>query len=101
MRLIDADALMKKIREVDFVADVDLMKITHDSMLTGFFHGSVQGIVDRLPTAYDPDKIVEQLEDKAELTYLNKMEERVGKKQTTGFALGIRAAIEIAKGGAV
>lgn len=53
MRLIDADALMKKIREVDFVADVDLMKITHDSMLTGFFHGSVQGIVDRLPTAQD------------------------------------------------
>lgn len=45
------------------------------------------------------DKIVEQLEDKAELTYLNKMEERVGKKQTTGFALGIRAAIEIVKGG--
>lgn len=61
MRLIDADVLMKKIREVDFVADVDLMKITHDSMLTGFFHGSVQGIVDRLPTAYDPDKILEQL----------------------------------------
>ena len=63
MKLIDADVLMKKIREVDFVADVDLMKITHDSMLTGFFHGSVQGIVDRLPTAYDPDKVVEQLEE--------------------------------------
>lgn len=61
MRLIDADVLMKKIREVDFVADVDLMKITHDSMLTGFFHGRVQGIVDRLPTAYDIDKVVEQL----------------------------------------
>lgn len=63
MKLIDADALMKKIREVDFVADVDLMKITHDSMLTGFFHGSVQGIVDRLPTACDLDKVVEQLEE--------------------------------------
>ena len=63
MKLIDADALMKKIREVDFVADVDLMKITHDSMLTGFFHGSVQGVVDRLPTAYDFDKVVEQLEN--------------------------------------
>lgn len=69
MKLIDADALMKKIREVDFVADVDLMKITHDSMLTGFFHGSVQGIVDRLPTAYDPDKIVEQLEAETKSVY--------------------------------
>lgn len=45
------------------------------------------------------DKVVEQLEKKAELTYLNRMEERVGKKQTTGFALSIRDAIEIVKGG--
>ena len=89
MKLIDADALMKKIREVDFVADVDLMKITHDSMLTGFFHGSVQGIVDRLPTAYDPDKIVEQLE--AEL-YGDLDAIRVA------FDHGIRTAIEIVKG---
>ena len=98
MRLIDADALMKKIREVDFVADVDLMKITHDSMLTGFFHGSVQGIVDRLPTAYDPDKIVEQLE---ELKY----KPCADTKNCTDFVTCeqhfMQKAIEIVKGGAV
>ena len=55
--------------------------------------------VQNQPTAYDPDKIVEQLEQEAELTHLNKMEERVGKKQTVGFALGIRDAIKIVKGG--
>mgnify|MGYP003312476218 CR=1 FL=1 len=57
-------------------------------------------VLDNQPTAYDIDKVVEQLEQKAKLTHLNKMEERVGKKQTTGFALGIREAIEIVKGGA-
>ena len=88
MKLIDADVLMKKIREVDFVADVDLMKITHDSMLTGFFHGSVQGIVDRLPTAYDIDKIIEQLEE------LNEEEERLVNNHV--FIQGI---IEIVKSG--
>ena len=86
MRLIDADALMKKIREVDFAADVDLMKITHDSMLTGFFHGSVQGIVDHLPTAYDFDKVVEQLEELSKYEVVEKKFEK---------------AIEIVKGGAV
>lgn len=98
MRLIDADALMKKIREVDFVADVDLMKITHDSMLTGFFHGSVQGIVDRLPTAYDPDRIVEQLEDAPTLELPKGWERLLG---GNGVILK-KSAIEIVKkGGAV
>lgn len=94
MKLIDADALMKKIREVDFVADVDLMKITHDSMLTGFFHGSVQGIVDRLPTAYDLDKVVEQLEAETKSVY--------NEIQGDYFNyVEIDKAIEIVKGGAV
>ena len=63
MRLIDADELMKKIREVDFMADAKQMKVTHDSTMSGFFWGTVQGIVDRMPTAYDLDKVVEALEE--------------------------------------
>ena len=62
-RLIDADKLMKEIREVDFMADAEEMKVTHDTMMTGFFHGLVQGIVDYTPTAYDPDKVVEQIHE--------------------------------------
>jgi hypothetical protein len=64
-----------------------------------YFPDAFKELVKEQPTAYDIDDIVEQLEEKAEPTYLDRMEERVGKKQTTGFALGIREAIEIVKGG--
>lgn len=92
MRLIDADKLMKEIREVDFMADAEEMKVTHDTMMTGFFHGRVQGIVDHLPTAYDPDKIVEQLEIKKILA--EGSDSRIRNK-------AFKEAIEIVKGGAV
>lgn len=45
------------------------------------------------------ERIVEHLEEKSSLNHLEKMEERVGKKQTQGFGLGISCAIDIVKGG--
>lgn len=44
------------------------------------------------------DRIVEQLEYQAEINRLNGMEKRAGKKQTTGYCLGINKAIDIVKG---
>lgn len=89
MRLIDADLLKKNCKctgkfEDNFVC-VDLIELAK--------------VIDAQPTAYNVEDVVEQLENKSSLTHLEKMEERVGKKQTQGFGLGIRCAIDIIKGG--
>lgn len=85
-RLIDANELNDAL--IDLFQEIDDMYIA----------GRVISLVNLQPTAYNVEGVVEQLEENAELTHLNRMEERVGKKQTVGFALGIREAIEIVKG---
>ena len=55
-------------------------------------------VINAINTRKPMERIVEQLEEKSNLNHLEKMEERVGKKQTQGFGLGIRCAIDIVKG---
>ncbi len=55
-RLIDEDALKKHIKEVikkQNGKNIDLVPV-----------GELMVFIDREPTAYDPDKVVEQLNDK-------------------------------------
>lgn len=63
----------------------------------GVYSLTKEASIDKWNTRKPMQEIVEKLEEEVETTYLNKMEERVEKKQTTGFALGIRSAIEIVK----
>mgnify|MGYP003301546243 CR=1 FL=1 len=65
----------------------------------GMFSATKEEAIKHWNTRKPMERIVEQLEEKSSLNHLEKMEERVGKKQTQGFGLGIRCAIDIVKGG--
>ena len=43
------------------------------------------------------EQILTRLEEEVTLERMDKMEDRVGKRQTTGFGLGVNASIEIVK----
>ena len=96
MRLIDADELIEQIWEkhkkteepYDFCVD-ELKEV---------FCGIV-ALVDEQPTAYDPDKVVEQLEDRKSLMLETfKISES---DIDRGRIYGMDKAIEIVKGGGV
>ena len=65
MRLIDADALCKKIREIynGYMLDEGCTPIEFERM------------VDDMPTAFDTEKVVEQLESARNCHYSNKWDE--------------------------
>lgn len=93
-RLIDADVLMADVRNT----------ITEESGAIDWIN-----LINRQPTAYDPDKVVEQLEDEVK-EYDKRIERRNGDcyfdetekiKTLEERARGIERAIEIVKGGGV
>lgn len=105
-RLIDADELIKQIwkkhKETENAYDLCVDELKE------VFCGIV-AIVDELPTAYDPDKVVEQLENEVK-EYDKRIERRNGDcyfdetekiKALEERARGIERAIEIVKGGGV
>ena len=85
MRLIDADKL------------IGVLKSDSGSML----EESLLGIVKGQPTAYDVDKVVEQLEEKSKV-YENSVSSDAGfRRYCQGVSAGYRFAIEIIKAGGV
>ena len=89
-RLIDAETLKQELYQQWFM-DILLTQKRSDDM----FYALAQKI-DAQPIAYDPDKVVEQLEtedSKIEIQYENNYEK--------GLLDGIGKAIEIVKGGGV
>ena len=88
-RLIDADAL-KNIIESE--------KNDNDEMCRMCIE-SIKEIIDAQPTAYDPDKVVQQLEDRKSLMLetLKISEADIDR----GRIYGMDKAIEIVKGGGV
>ncbi len=102
MRLIDADLFEKEIKAV--------AQGQATSLMPDMVELSVETIVetlDEVPTAYDIDKVIEQLEDKVK-EYDERIERRKGAnffdeteriKQFDERAWGIENAIEILKGG--
>lgn len=102
MRLIDADLFEKEIKAV--------AQGQATSLMPDMVELSVETIVetlDEVPTAYDIDKVIEQLEDKVK-EYDERIERRKGAnffdeteriKQFDERAWGIENAIEIVKGG--
>lgn len=75
-RLIDAD----KLESADFSECIDSMEI--------------MAVIDAQPTAYDPDKVVEQLEDRSTLS------RPVGWTKSYEI-ITLKDAVEIVKGGGV
>lgn len=93
MRLIDADLLMQNLGFDDTEEERDKnvgMIITWED-------------VDRMPTAYDMDKVVEQLNKELELADEEKRrctaENMLQFDETKGYARGMACAIEIVKRG--
>ena len=102
-RLIDADKLLEETRrDRDYAEKNGFMDMYNER----------QALIDRIeaqPTAYDPDKVVEQLENKVK-EYDRRIERRNGDcyfdetekiKALEERARGIERAIEIVKGGGV
>ena len=75
-RLIDAD----KLESADFSECIDSMEI--------------MAVIDAQPTAYDPDKVVEQLENERKF-WENAYDSNLGKEKARSY----EHAIEIVKGG--
>ena len=87
MRLIDADALKKDLKSVT---------LSNGTLVNT---NAVLYLLEEYPTAYDVDKIVEQLEDRKSLMMetLKISEADIDR----GRIYGINKAIEIVKGGGV
>jgi hypothetical protein len=85
MRLIDAD----KLENVDFSDCIDSMEIMN--------------VIDEQPTAYDPDKVVKQLEKLKSLVPVNRVLDDIvnDKPKELGMLIAYEKAIEIVKGGGV
>lgn len=98
-RLIDADKLKADLEKaISKNEDMDCLDFLR-----------IASVIDKQPTAYDPDKVVEQLEDEVK-EYGKRIERRNGDcyfdetekiKALEERARGIEKAIEIVKGGGV
>ena len=98
-RLIDADKLLEETRK-----DRDYAE--KNGFLDMYYERQV--LIDRIeaqPTAYDPEKVAEQLE--SELRLADKEKERCAKENplqfdsAKGYAMGLSNAIEIVKAGGI
>ena len=113
MRLIDADEFMKtvlrmkRLNEVCPLSDIYLENEKINNYETGQREtfDLITEHLDAQPTAYDPDKVVEQLEEERELSYadFDRYAEEVSPcldaEYDDFFHRGIERAIKIVKGG--
>ena len=96
-RLIDEGKLIKVLKE----------RATNEAIcgyMTAYdVTNSIIDEVNEQPTAYDPDKVVEQLEELKSLVPVNRiLDDIVNEKQKElGMLIAYRKAIEIVKGGGV
>lgn len=90
MRLIDADLLLSQIgNRYDEKKD-----IVPDNLAEGFVQ--MEKLIKEQPTAYDMDKVVEQLENERKF-WENAYDSNLGKEKARSY----EHAIEIVKGGGV
>lgn len=94
MRLIDADALVDKSMNI-FTWLMDRQRQGIGTTL-GELHGKWFAAVKEVPTAYDLDKVVEQLEEERENVGFVK-----ATTEASAYIRGINDAIEIVKGGGI
>lgn len=91
MRLIDADQLIEHLK--------DTYNHEKDVINSYWLLNTLIDKVDEVPTAYDVDKVVEQL--KSESARWQDSGDAYNDEKEKGVAIGFRKAIEIVKGGGV
>lgn len=93
-RLIDAETLKQELYQQWFM-DILLTQNSGKDM----FYALAQKI-DEIPTAYDPDKVVEQLEKLKSLVPVNRILDDIvnDKPKELGMLIAYKKAIEIVKG---
>ena len=66
-------------------------------------YDAVKDVINNIPTAYDPDKVVQQLEELKSLVPVNRLLDDIvnEKPKELGMLIAYRKAIEIVKGGGV
>jgi hypothetical protein len=91
MRLIDADALKKDLKSVT---------LSNGTLVNT---NAVLYLLEEYPTAYDVDKVVEQLEKLKSLVPVNRVLDDIvnDKPKELGMLIAYEKAIEIVKGGGV
>ena len=64
-------------------------------------YDAVKYVINNIPTAYDPDKVVQQLEELKSLVPVNRLLDDIvnEKPKELGMLIAYRKAIEIVKGG--
>jgi hypothetical protein len=91
MRLIDADELEGHIKILGIWDEVE-----NKDVFTNDIKDAILKLIDAQPTAYDPDKVVEQLENERKF-WENAYDSNLGKEKARSY----EHAIEIMKGGGV
>ena len=96
-RLIDEETLKQELYQQWFM-DILLTQNSGKDM----FYALAQKI-DEIPTAYDPDKVVEQLEKLKSLVPVNRVLDDIvnDKPKELGMLIAYEKAIKIVKGGGV
>lgn len=94
-RLIDADELIS-------ILEFENTQEERDENVGKIIFITLEGI-DRIPTAYDPDKVVKQLEKLKSLVPVNRVLDDIvnDKPKELGMLIAYEKAIEIVKGGGV
>lgn len=88
MRLIDADELEGHIKILGIWDEVE-----NKDVFTNDIKDAILKLIDAQPTAYDPDKVVEQLENERKF-WENAYDSNLGKEKARSY----EHAIEIVKG---
>lgn len=101
MRLIDEDVLVREsLKILTWLMERQKQGI---SATLGELHEKWIDSVRKAPTAYDPDRVVEQLEELKSLVPVNRVLDDIinDKPKELGMLIAYEKAIEIAKGGGV
>lgn len=98
MRLIDADELEGYIKILGIWDEVE-----NKDVFTNDIKDAILKLIDAQPTAYDPDKVVEQLEKLKSLVPVNRVLDDIinDKPKELGMLIAYEKAIKIVKGGGV
>ena len=89
MRLIDADELTEHIKILGIISE-------DKNVFTDDIRNAILRRIDAMPTAYDPERVVEQLKNEQKF-WEHAYDRDIGKEKVRSYA----HAIEIVKGGGV
>ena len=98
MRLVDTDALLEQynLKDATKYGNKDAEQQAHSYSTMMLYE--IADMIDDAPTAYDPEKVVAELEMKIDNAEFDEM---LSRDEKDGYMDAYRRAIEIVKGGGV